>query len=600
MFSEIPNQEHGADVTCRLRAAATKQPRPATPKHVFTKSIATIMAIFRESFYPQLTPLRSAFWIKVPSLGTIFILMAYLAFILALEFVNNDVPGAQHNAALATRAAWLAIAQLPLVILLAGKNNLIGLLTGVSHERLNIFHRWVARGMLLLATLHICFQDYGWNLYGLRHLEWSTDICAPTGIAAYTLLLWINLSTVAPFRHLFYEFFVIQHLLTFFGLIIAIMIHLPSTALYSRVYIYIPIALYLIDRIIRSVRWGANNFRPGRATLFAVGDGDVTRIRIQNPQIKKWTPGAFVLLSIPRFGFAQSHPATIASIPASHDGDLVFILKSHGGFTKRILDSGSSLPLSQTTNEKPEPKTYRAFIDGPYGASHANFAAFDTVVLIAGSTGISFILPLLLDIAHRAGELRQKLPVRRVQVVWMAKSSSCMGWVAEELQGVFKKLHRVGIEITIKMHATCDERLTDAEDASRGKEEECQSIDSDGEIETEKPAPAQGKDQSEKDSKKDSSPTTRTRTRTTTTITEKRPRERKLDCVTMLSGRPDLHTLLWDVLDDADGETGVAVCGPLGLCTAVRAAVVSISDRLAVRKETGAQGTYLHVEEFSL
>lgn len=554
--------------------------------------------------------MRGAFWLKVPTLGTILVLLTYLGFVLALEFINNDIPGAQHYTALGLRAAWLAVAQVPLLILLAGKNNLIGLVTGVSYERLNVFHRWVSRVFLLLATFHFGFQMYGWNQYGLVKLEWATDTCPPTGIAAYSLLLWLNLTTVAPLRHLSYEVFVIQHLITFFGFIIAIMIHIPSTALYARVYIYIPIALYLVDRIIRTVRWAANNVRPGRAALLAFDDGKVTKIRIMNPQIKKWTPGAFVLLSIPRFGFGQSHPATIVSIPTSHNGELVFLLRSHGGFTKRILKSCSAMNVSQdskdssTHEEKPSSlssqsrqKVYRAFIDGPYGASQADFVAFDTVVLIAGSTGISFILPILLDMAHRAAELKQKLPVRRVEVMWIVKSSSCTAWVSEELQGVFEKLRGAGIEINIKVHVTCDERLTDAEDGNRQKDEGCQcqcdkslgpcccispANESDEENEPQTRSPSEGKGKT---------------LVTGATIIEQISR-RRVDCATTLSGRPNFHAVLWELLDQAEGETGVAVCGPLGLSTAIRFAVAQISDQRAVHKGTGAQGIYLHVEGF--
>jgi ferric-chelate reductase len=616
-FAKSANTVSNADMAYRIRAAAANHPRPATPKNMFTKCVATVTAIFRESTYPQWTLVRSAFWLKVPPLGTILVLLAYLAFILALEFINNDIPGAQHYAALGVRAGWLAIAQMPLLILLAGKNNLVGLVTGVSYERLNVFHRWVSRGLLLLATLHFGYQNYGWAQYGLRKLEWSTDTCPPTGIAAYALLLWMNLSTIAPFRHLSYEFFVVQHLLTFFGFIIAIMKHLPSTALYTRVYIYIPIALFLVDRIIRSLRWAANNFSPGRATLSAIDRNGVTKIRIRNPHIKKWTPGSFVLLSIPRFGFAQSHPATIASTPTSHNGDLVFLLRSHSGFTKRIMNSCSGTALSQNKSTKsdttqspasqPQQKAYRAFIDGPYGASHADFASFDTVVLIAGSTGMTFILPILLDISHRASELNQKLPVHRTEVIWMVKSSSCTAWVSEELQGAFDKLREVGVEIDIKVHVTCDERLTDSEDASLGKEEGCQcqcdkslgpcccitpASDSDGEIEAERPTPSNEKDAS-------TSPSTKDQTLIPPpTIKEKTPKTGKLDCATMSSGRPDFQAVLWDLLDKAEGETGIAVCGPLGLSTAIRSAVVCISDQRAVHKGTGAQGIYLHVEGF--
>jgi ferric-chelate reductase len=327
-----------------MRAAASNRPRPATPSNIFSQSIACITAIYREASYLQYTP-KSQRAIKVPPVGTIILLVGYLAWVILLEFANNNVEGAQHFTSLGVRAAWLAVGQIPLLILLAGKNNLIGLVSGVSYERLNVIHRWVARVLLFLVTLHMLFLHRSWNAYYLGPLEYSTDSCIPTGWATYAILLWMNISTLAPIRNFSYEFFVVQHIITFFGFIIAVMMHLPSTALYSRVYIYIPIALYIVDRGIRSMRFAWNNVRPGRVTLTAL-DGGVTRIAIQSKTIKKWSPGAHVFLSIPKFGPGQSHPATIASIPSSHGGDLVFILKSHKGFTSRLLKSATSSATS--------------------------------------------------------------------------------------------------------------------------------------------------------------------------------------------------------------------------------------------------------------
>jgi ferric-chelate reductase len=324
----------------RIRAAAANRLRPATPSTIFSKAIACITAIGREATYAQYTPKNNKY-LKVPPVGTISLLVVYLAWILLLEFVNNNVDGAQHYTSLGVRAAWLAVAQVPLLILLAGKNNLIGAVSGVSYERLNVLHRWVARMLLLLVTLHMLFLHVSWNAYDLGPLEYSTDSCIPTGWAVYAILIWMNISTIAPIRNFSYEFFVVQHIITFFGFIIAVMMHLPSTALYSRVYIYIPIGLYFLDRLIRSARYAWNNVRPGRATLTAL-DGGVTKICIQSKAIKKWSPGSHVFLSIPKFGIGQSHPVTIASVPTSHGGDLVFILKGHRGFTSRLYKSASA------------------------------------------------------------------------------------------------------------------------------------------------------------------------------------------------------------------------------------------------------------------
>ena len=604
---------------CRLRAAAAKVAYPARPSNIFTRSAATVTAILREASYMQLTPARQAFWIKVPPFGTISLLLVYLGFVLALEFINNDIPGAQHYTALGLRAGWLAIAQVPLLILLAGKNNLIGFVTGVSYERLNVLHRWVSRMLLLLATLHMGYQNYGWDQYGLRKLEWATDTCPPTGIAAYAILLWINLTTFAPMRNFSYEFFVVQHLITFFGFIIAIMFHLPSTALYSRVWIYIPIVLYFLDRVIRTSRYAYNNITPGHANLTAL-DGGVTKIRVPVKHIKRWKPGSHVLLSIPRLGFGQSHPATIASIPSSHNNDLVFILKGHRGFTNRLVKSANSsttslLPSTKQDSSTPQ-QTHVALIDGPYGGSQSDFAAFDSVLLIAGSTGITFILPILLDIAHRASSSR--LPVRHLSFVWVIKNTSCTSWISNELTSAFQTLRTAGIETDLQIFVTCDDTFTESA-SDLPKTTGCQCDKSLGPCCCDRNTPTTTTKNEPETIETDAI----TRSGSESSVLAEKPKLHTTEIPTkslsppcsttnhnnnnplaslnaiFKSGRPDIYALIWQLLDQAEGESGVACCGPVGLNARVRNAVVSVSDERAVHKGTGEQGVYCHVEGFA-
>lgn len=590
----------------RIKSAAANGTRPAAPANILTTSVATIVAIFREASYPQFSPSRTVSWFKVPPIGTIQLLLVYLGFVLALEFTGNDIPGAQHYTAIGVRAAWLAVAQVPLLILLAGKNNLIGMITGVSYERLNVLHRWVARVLLLLATIHFGSQSYGWNRYGLMQLEWQTDTCPPTGIAAYAILLWLNLSTLAPFRHFSYEFFVVQHIITFFGFIIAVMFHLPSTALYSRVYIYIPIALYLVDRVIRTMRYAYINIRPGYATMEAM-DGEVTKIRINNKAMKKWATGSHVLLSIPRFGVGQSHPATIASTPTSHAGDLIFLLKTRKGFTNRIMKSALSsstslLPNVQHDRGNDVNRTkHLALLDGPYGGSHADLAAFDSVVLIAGSTGISFTLPQLLDIADRASI--QKLPVKRLVFIWIIKSMSWTTWVKDELVSAVEKAKAAGIEVVVRIFVTCDDSMTNGTSEATDKECGCQcdkslgpccctTVDDDDDDVEEEIKPTDNPSSQVQDQK------TRAKTSVPTSSGSEKKPSTLSTLATFTSGRPSFHPILWDLADRAEGEMGIATCGPMGLSTSIRNTVAKLSDERAVHKGTGAQGIYLHVESF--
>ncbi|KAG4032197.1 hypothetical protein MFRU_007g01090 [Monilinia fructicola] len=569
----------------RLRSAASNRPHPASPSNFLTISLATVTAIGREASYPQFMPQNGivANLFKIPPMGTIILLVAYLVWVIILEFANNNVPGAQHFTSLGVRASWLAVAQVPLLILLAGKNSPLGLVTGVSYERLNVIHRWSSRILLFLVTLHVIFLHLSWNAYELGPLEYSTDSCIPTGWGAYAVLIWMNISTFAPIRNFSYEFFVVQHIITFFGFIIAVMMHLPDTALYSRVYIYIPIGLYIIDRMVRTGRYAWNNMHSPTATLTTL-EGGVTRVCIDSKSIKKWTPGSHVLLSVPVIGILQSHPATIASIPSSHGGKLVFLLKGHKGFTGRLITAAETSPGSRPT--------WKARIDGPYGNT-ADYATFDTVLLISGSTGTTYTLPILLDIASRAQTAR--LPVQRIVFVWIIKNTSWTSWIADELTSAAEKLNAVGIELTIRIHVTCDNNFTTGEENTEANCCACDKslgpcccivVDSDTDS-----------DEITSIDEKGTKITSRPKATSASSVNSG-TRSSVLPCAVFHSGRPDFHPLIGELLEKAEGETGIAVCGPLGLNSKVRTTVARCSNDRAVHKGTGAQGIYLHAEGF--
>ncbi|KAK4063529.1 uncharacterized protein Triagg1_9406 [Trichoderma aggressivum f. europaeum] len=463
----------------RMRASARNRSRPAKPASPLTQSIATASALLREPSYPQIIPLAASSWFKVPPLGHVYIITSYLAFIFALVFVNNNNnnPGAQHFQALSIRAGWLGAAQVPLLVLTSSKTSIIGFLVNSSVERLNVYHRW--------------------SIYGLMVLEWKTDECTPTGISAYALLLWMNLTSLAPLRFFKYEIFVVQHLLTYFGFTIAIVYHLNGTSSpYSTNYIYISIALYMVGQLIRFVRMVIVNIRPSRAVLTPL-EGSATKIRLSNSGIKSWQAGSYVHLFIPRFNIVLGHPATILSTPSSHGGDMVFILRSFGSFTKRLLKA------AQLEGHQAMQLT---LIDGPYPSQEA------------------------------------------------------------------------GVETLCNIHITGEEGTASDEESAGSVQLQEQEKEQDGEVD--------GRPVLE-DDKAEASKSWKRRTSTA-----------DVSFAELHMGRPTFRTMLERRIHQAQGETAVAVCGPLGLSVAVRSAVVRISDDLAVDKGSGLDGLYLHVENF--
>lgn len=373
------------------------------------------------------------------------------------------------------------------------------------------------------------------------------------------------------------------------------MLHLPSTALYSRVYVWIPIGLYLFERTLRTLRYAYNNIRPGRATLIHL-PGGVTKVVVRTRQLKCWNPGSFVLLSLPRFGLGQSHPATIASIPSSHEGNLVFVLRAHRGFTSRIHANASVVSLHEGSPDL-QPQGFKTahlvLIDGPYGGKHLDFAFFVSVLLIAGSTGVTFTPPILLDIAARSP--KWKLPVREVTFIWAIKTSACTSWINSELKNASEEIQKAGIKFSVRIFVTADEEYVEVEEGRQSSPAKCSCS---GECSCVVPIADAAK----------ISPITEAG-KTAEAIESpsagkgegaEKPAKAKLpvysdaisSVTTMQVGRPDLRSVISEKhgIVETESELGIAVCGPVGLTAETRRVVAGLQGR--------GQGIYLHAESF--
>lgn len=157
-------------------------PLPGAPKTQSSVSsvrpIHNLVAFFRFVFYrpiPQLRIRKGWRPIVFPSLGvTVIILGAMLLGILYTclpqpLFWQSITYG---SPPLAVRSGMLAVALMPWIVALAMKANLISMITGISHERLNVLHRWAAYICLILSILHTVpfYVTPIWSEKGARHV----------------------------------------------------------------------------------------------------------------------------------------------------------------------------------------------------------------------------------------------------------------------------------------------------------------------------------------------------------------------------------------------------------------------------------------------
>jgi hypothetical protein len=138
-----------------------------------------IIALFRLIFYRPILEIRlRPSWrpIGFPPLGVAVIVLAGLAMSLLYTFLPQPLfwQSIQYGSPpVAIRSGMLAVALMPWIIATAMKANLISLITGIGHERLNVLHRWGAYICLILSLIHTIpfYVTPVWDAYGLTQFK---------------------------------------------------------------------------------------------------------------------------------------------------------------------------------------------------------------------------------------------------------------------------------------------------------------------------------------------------------------------------------------------------------------------------------------------
>ncbi|OCL09196.1 hypothetical protein AOQ84DRAFT_405106, partial [Glonium stellatum] len=472
------------------------------------------------------------------------------------------------------RAAWISVTQVSLVVLLAGKINIIGILIGSSHERLNWLHRWVARTLFICVTIHGAFFLADWVRADFVTLELEMMPMVKYGLGSWGILCWTNITGLAPFRRMAYEIFVIQHLACAAILLWLLHQHVPIYAMHN---IWIAIGFVTFDKVAYYLYFAYRNFsrrRPPselpndkaslpnkiskpRALAWRAGyraeigamDSEVTIITIKDITFS-WRPGQHLYIRIPMLGVIESHPFTISNasrlcnepIPS----DVKLVIRVHSGFSRRLHNKALAARPGV-------PVVMKAFIAGPFGNPPA-WNTFETVLLISASTGASFTVPILESILMYPGCVSQLRFLLLIQQ-WChcdayLKTLEALASQVENFRGI-----SIRIEIAVSKEFPGDPKDAEILECSTAPA----ALGNNGKTDS----PARG------------------------------------NMVRFSFGRASLSEFILEPIEKAFGETMVAVCGGKPLTSDVRNIIAKISDDRAVHKGTGAQDICLFIEEFA-
>ncbi|OAA50341.1 Flavoprotein transmembrane component [Metarhizium rileyi] len=572
----------------RLKACKETSIEHATrPDSRVSQAWATATAVVREISHPQLYVSRVGFrWATPPSLGRIMILLCYWAMIVYFMSWNAVKDDAYYWERIGYRNAWVSITQLPFIFLLAMKFNVVGFMIGSSHERLNWLHRWVARTMLITATVHGWHFWTEWVRADFVEYELSIMPLVRYGLGAWGVLLFNVVVGFVPVRRMLYEIWLIQHVLSSVTMLVLLSYHIPAQAQYL---LWMSVSFLAFDRAARwaLTAWQNTRWKPNKSacqgmrrightiSARAVGDS-ITVLTIKDVHFK-WHPGQHIYLWIPRLGLLESHPFTIACAHQMQGlcccSSIQLIVRKHRGFSKRIHDFAVNNPT----------KTVIGYVLGPFGVT-TNWETFETLVLIGASTGASFTVPIMEHVASA----KSITCVRRLELTLIAKTTDEVGYYVERARKAAAKAREKGIEVRLHIAITggysesesgmplvqLGRRETRDDSIEEGStREKGADLRSDKSLEDGVPA---GSGNSYSTASRDS-----------------------IDLVREYTSRPDIEAIIREPIEQAWGESAVVVCGGKEIVARTRNCVSKLSDERGVHKGTGAQGIYLHVEEYA-
>lgn len=334
------------------------------------------------------------------------------------------------------RPAHIAIAQIPILFILATKNNILSYMLGKSYEKINFVHRTVGRLVTICATLHVVGQFIKYSQHGalgqLMSIPW-----VQAGLAAWIGLIIVTLGSIGPIRIKLYDVFLSSHVIGNLVFMIALHFHMPVVV---TPYTLTGLSFYLADLILRSCKM---RLRP--ATITALDD-EMTLIAIQGID-NGWRAGQHVWLRILQGNRSyESHPFTIANAPSSPSGSgLLLYARAAGDFTRSLNVDTRLQPNSSMKVD--------VVVDGPYGGMMmTDLADYKNVLLVAGGAGASFVMSLWEDLVVQS--MQRKACTEVVDLVWAVKDYAHLKWHMNAIERVSLAAASSAISLRVHLYVT--------------------------------------------------------------------------------------------------------------------------------------------------
>ncbi|EGG03330.1 uncharacterized protein MELLADRAFT_78600 [Melampsora larici-populina 98AG31] len=538
-----------------------------------------LSAFTRMLSYPQ------SGWLfgMIPSAGPSILLFGFLIFSTLACFVPRPYyrPPNFGSPPLSLRSEWIATAMVPWLYAFATRRNFVTYFTGVSLKGVMVMHKYAPWICLYMSLVHTGAMIIQAKMKGPWSYTWSTDEFYRNGFIPLVALAWLCVMSIGPLRSRFYETFYFFHIIAAITFIVGMYIHLADLLnswqyMHAAVVLWGVAILWRVMVILVNHGWILKGF--AQASIHFL-PGDMLRVSILVPASLQWRPGSHVYIRFLSVYPWQSHPFTIASLPSDiqrssaredseaamnaklpsssekpidldmQKNEIVLLIKPLSGMTKRLL--------SLTQKAETGGAQLACILDGPYSGVSDEVRACDVVIMIAGGSGMSGLVPLALSLQGRSKlEMHWAVRNRVAPDSWFDK-----GW----MEGADVNIYVTGKEE--KENSYPGDSVNVCENAQSSETPVKSTNEQD--IGVTISAPASG--------------------------TEK---DRKSSVAVIHHGRPDVRLIVTSCVNKCHGRVGVVVCGPRSMSLEVRNAVAN-AQKLILKGKTLCKELELYEESFS-
>ncbi|EJD42991.1 ferric reductase transmembrane component 4 [Auricularia subglabra TFB-10046 SS5] len=306
------------------------------------------------------------------------------------------------------RTGTLSFCLLPLLILFAGRNNMLLWVTNWSHSTFMLLHRWVARLFAIQAILHsiialVLYSDQGVlaTKQKMPFWIWGAVATIATAIMAAASGLYV--------RRWSYETFLLMHIVLAVIVVVGCWYHIYlefGTTWSFLQWLYAACAVWFADRLLRVARLVVNGVR--RARIVELGD-NIVRVDIDGvgwPAV----PGQHAYLYFPTLNLLralENHPFSIVPTAMLRSpfkegsegpaGSVDKDIEKSSTNIAHVSGAGITLFIRRSTGLTKYLKAHDGLltlIDGPYpSGSVSSVLRCERVLLISGGIGVTGVLP---------------------------------------------------------------------------------------------------------------------------------------------------------------------------------------------------------------